>query len=552
MLVIGLLTLCNLGLHGCGGDGDGPGTLTESANNTGGGTTSTTGYTVGGSIGGLISSGLVLANGTGTVSPQAGTTSFSFTGTLQSGATYAVSVQAQPAGEVCQITDGTGTVASASITNVAVTCTREWTWVNGADTANGAGVYGAQGVAAAANVPGARQASVSWTDSGGNLWLFGGTGLNTLNDLWKYSPGTGEWTWMGGSDSALQTAGVYGTRGTAAASNMPGARAYSAAWTDAAGNLWLFGGSGYGADGAVLGSLNDLWMYAVSSGEWTWVSGSTAVNSKPVYGTQGVAAATNVPGARAGSVAWFDATGNLWLFGGSGYDANGASGLLNDLWQFSPSSGQWTWMSGANVQGRSGSYGTQGAAATTNLPGSRQYALSWADSSGNLWLFGGNGYDSNGSLNPLNDLWRYNTSTNQWTWVGGSNIAQAMGAYGTLGMAAATNVPGAREAGVSWIDGSGTLWLFGGLGYAGGGSGTLNDLWSYSPSAGQWTWVDGANTANALGAYGTQNMAAVGNAPDGRNWSASWIDGSGHLWLFGGFAQYAAGKFGVFNDLWRY
>ena len=39
---------------------------------------------------------------------------------------------------------------------------------------NQAGVYGTKGVPAAANVPGARDESISWTDSTGNLWLFGG------------------------------------------------------------------------------------------------------------------------------------------------------------------------------------------------------------------------------------------------------------------------------------------------------------------------------------------------------------------------------------------
>jgi hypothetical protein len=34
------------------------------------------------------------------------------------------------------------------------------------------------------------------------------------------------------------------------------------------------------------------------------------------------------------------------LFGGGGFDADGNSGLLNDLWEFSPSALLWTWMGG--------------------------------------------------------------------------------------------------------------------------------------------------------------------------------------------------------------
>jgi hypothetical protein len=78
--------------------------------------------------------------------------------------------------------------------------------------------------------------------------------------------------------------------------------------------------------------LSDLWNFDGTN--WTWVSGSNAINQKGVYGTNGVAASGNVPGARDGSVSWIDGNGNLWLFGGEGYAASGGAGLLNDLWKF--------------------------------------------------------------------------------------------------------------------------------------------------------------------------------------------------------------------------
>ena len=40
-----------------------------------------------------------------------------------------------------------------------------------------------------------------------------------LNDLWKFDGS--QWTWMGGSRNASQN-GVYGTKGVAASTNMPG------------------------------------------------------------------------------------------------------------------------------------------------------------------------------------------------------------------------------------------------------------------------------------------------------------------------------------------
>ena len=55
-----------------------------------------------------------------------------------------------------------------------------------------------------------------------------------------------------------------------------------------------------------------------------------------------------------------------------------------------------------------GAYGTEGVPAATNVPGGRYYAASWTDSSGNFWLFGGEGHDSTAAQQgALNDLWQY-------------------------------------------------------------------------------------------------------------------------------------------------
>ena len=107
--------------------------------------------------------------------------------------------------------------------------------------------------------------------------------------------------------------------------------------------------------------------------------------------------------------------------------------------------------------------------------------------------------------------------------------------YGTNGVPAAGNVPGARSGSVSWIDSAGDLWLFGGEAENNGVFHQYNDLWRYSPGIGLWTWVSGANTSDAQGVYGTQGMTAAGNAPGARSGSVSWIDGAGNLWLFGGY-----------------
>ena len=79
-------------------------------------------YSVGGGVTGLNASGLVLANGTDTIAVAAGATAFTLPTPATQGASYAVVVQAQPAGEQCSVGNGAGTIAGANVTSVAVTC----------------------------------------------------------------------------------------------------------------------------------------------------------------------------------------------------------------------------------------------------------------------------------------------------------------------------------------------------------------------------------------------------------------------------------------------
>jgi N-acetylneuraminic acid mutarotase len=332
--------------------------------------------------------------------------------------------------------------------------------------------------------------------------------------------------------------------GNPSASTIPGARFEPASWTDSAGNFWLFGGNGFDAVGNE-SPMNDLWKY--SNGQWTWVAGSSVGRQNGNYGSLGVASATNHPGGRSGAMTWIDASGNLWLFGGLGYDeSNPINDVLSDLWKYS--NGQWTWMGGPKIKQQSGIYGTKGLASPTNNPGARWGAFNWKDSAGNLWLFGGSGYDANGSVQVLNDLWEY--SNGEWIWMGGSNVIAQPGIYGTKGTPSPNNIPGARWAGATWTDPSGDVWLFGGNGFVSNVSaGWLNDLWKFSN--GQWTWMGGSNVVNQSSSYGTQGSLGVGNAPGGRFFLNRWVDANGNLWLFGGYGQ-IPGNTGNLNDLWMY
>ncbi len=433
-----------------------------------------------------------------------------------------------------------------------------WTWESGASAEGAIGVYGTQGTAAAANVPGSRWTQNEWIDASGNVWIFGGFGaddtgstLGPLNDLWMFDPATGQWTWENGDDVVNQ-AGVYGTEGTAAAGNMPGARYAAMTWAGAAGEV-LFGGDGYGATAGTRGYLNDLWVYSAANNEWDWVGGSQSVDGGGVYGTEGTAAATNWPGARAYSATTTDGSGMVWLFGGYGEDSTGATGELNDLWQWNPATSEWTWVSGSSTLVGRGTYGTLGVAASTNVPGPRDEPVIWSDSAGDLWVFGGYGADSTAAVGYLNDLWMYDPATQMWTWEGGSDLANQAGTYGTQGTASATNWPGARGGAVVWQDASGAVWLAGGQGIdSAGTSGDLNDAWEFDPSTKEWTWKGGSDLANQAGAYGTQGTASATNWPGARQYATGALDGAGNLWLFGGAGYDGSGASGNLNDLWKY
>jgi 6-phosphogluconolactonase (cycloisomerase 2 family) len=104
-------------------------TGTDSGIATGSGTVSQTAspssYTVGGSVNGLVGSGLVLTdNGGDALTLSAGATSFKFATPIASNHTFDVAVMAQPngPGENCTVAHNQGT-SNANVNDVAVTCT---------------------------------------------------------------------------------------------------------------------------------------------------------------------------------------------------------------------------------------------------------------------------------------------------------------------------------------------------------------------------------------------------------------------------------------------
>jgi uncharacterized delta-60 repeat protein len=349
---------------------------------------------------------------------------------------------------------------------------------------------------------------------------------------------------MAGSSTAGGTP-LYGTKSVAAAGNTPASPGVTG--RDSTGKIWLYANT-------------NIWRYDPAIGNWTWINGDGAAAPAANWGTKGVEAPTNHPGARILPITAWDLNGRLWLYGGARADINGQMGDLNDLWRYDSATNQWTWMTGGNVRfSFSGTYGTRNVAAATNHPGARNSAAAGMDAQGRFLFFGGNGQA------PMADLWRYDPATNWWTWLGGSSSSLAVGAYGTQGVPSTSNRIGSRRHGTTlWSREDGTVWLFGGYGFDSNPSMfemPQNDLWRFQPATNEWTWMAGSSLGNFTtnmngwrGTYGTQGVEAAANTPGSRVHAASWVDAHGQLWLMGGTGldEVEPQSTGLLNDVWRF
>ncbi len=206
----------------------------------------------------------------------------------------------------------------------------------------------------------------------------------------------GDWTWMSGDSSSTPTA-FYGTLGESSPLTVPAPSYEATEWKDLNGNFWLY-------------DNHDLWMLDPTELAWTWFGGSQGVTTPPNHGAQGVSAVTNHPGwRRYGCASWVDASNNLWLYGGESTD-----GVMNDLWRFSTTTHEWTWLKGDTLGNEPPRFGEKGiAGATVNPSGVAETNASWVDEDNNLWLFGGDGYDTEGiDIGAGNTLWKFSITEN--------------------------------------------------------------------------------------------------------------------------------------------
>jgi hypothetical protein len=107
----------------------------------------------------------------------------------------------------------------------------------------------------------------------------------------------------------------------------------------------------------------------------------------------------------------------------------------------------------------------------------REYAESWTDSNGYLWLYGEMGSDAHRNVAALNDLWEFDLSMNEWAWMGGSSTVTIQGncegcisgqdpVPGRPGTPADNKSPGGSSSASTSTNQSGEASLFSGAGFS--------------------------------------------------------------------------------------
>lgn len=372
------------------------------------------------------------------------------------------------------------------------------------------------------------------------ITLFAGLWLCSASNVLHAQ--AGEWTWLKGGSTINQT-GNWGSMGVTSATTTPPSLFQTEFWTAQDGTLWMYGGRDTDAH-----EYAALWKYDPANNTWTWIKGPNTYSYEGNFGTMGVPAPSNLPPAKSYCMmSWTDLDGNFWMYGGRNGSQFGNGVENNDLWRYEVATNNWTWMKGSQADNPSAVWGVKGVPNSTNQPPALTLALTWTDDVGDLWLFGGY---STQFLGRYNAVWRYQISTNTWTWMAGEDTINPTVNYGSMGVPAPTNAPSGRYAQSLGKSSDGKLWFYGGTT---SGNFQYRDLWSFNTMTALFTWEGGAEGfSNSLlngPDYGTLCTNDPLDSIGGRK-GTTWRDSRDRLWLFGeatdGSNPYSR------NDMWTY
>ena len=302
---------------------------------SGGDVTAPATYSVGGTVSGLTGTAVLQDNGGNDLSVSANGP-FTFSTGLAAGSAYNVTVKTSPSGQTCSVASGTGTIGSANVTNVAVTCAAAATYSVGGTVSGLTGTAvlqdnGGNDLSVSANGPftfstglaagSAYNVTVKTSPSGQTCSVANGTGTigsaNVTNvavtctansassgsDNFNRADGPlgANWTDMSDGGLAISSQAVAGTNATGTSGDMRTAESYSSnqysqlevTSTQLTGSQWI-GPAVRTQNGGQNGYLGiyywnngnpELMLFMRSGGNWTQLGSTYSTGPLPA-GTQ--------------------------------------------------------------------------------------------------------------------------------------------------------------------------------------------------------------------------------------------------------------------------
>lgn len=235
----------------------------------------------------------------------------------------------------------------------------------------------------------------------------------------------------------------------------------------------------------------DMWKFNTTSKKFTYLYGQKVPNATeywydpnpPIYGIKGVESPTNkilveIP-------TMFSVSNYIYLI----------TPDIEDIWRYNTATNLFAWIYGNHGGATVPVYGTKNIESESNFWGTyygystRIEGVVIRDS---IYTVCGTRYDPVYTAVVRDEIWRYNTTTNMFTWLygGGTNV-NGMPIYGTKGVESSTNELGTRGAVLLAAYGD-YIYIYGGGGYF--HSFQYQDLWRFSLITRNVTWIGGNST----------------------------------------------------------
>ena len=410
--------------------------------------------------------------------------------------------------------------------------------------------YGTKGVFTSTNCPGARINSITFTDNLGNLYLYAGGGFQ-INDLWKYDITLQQWAWVSGYSNTSGVLGALGPIGVASQNYFPAARLQLKPILAPDGMVYIYGGNPQFTSGT--DRRANLWRYNPSTNEWTLLSNKTTPGQ--VVGQVGVENATNHPGTMLSYTSWYY-NNCLWYFGGTSESTTDANAVQKRIWKFNLATQMW--VCAKDPSSARGSFGTQQFSDPNNTPPSLQDMSNSVVINNEVYFIGGHELGGNSldmeTYGLHNSLWKYNMSTNEWTWMRGNITTNRPAFFGKKGLETSTNIPEGKRNMVLWNE-NGIIKTFGGRTNQ---RGNTIEIWKYNPVNNNFTWIDGRSLAfkpwtgsETTGYTEDENVPSIFNMdwPNSSVTSTTWGKKSNKLWFLSRGTSHSTG---VYTDMWEY